>query len=82
LPSGWFELLRSVVNAAQDLSQINQKSLLWLYIPDYQNNGTLTSIESIPGIIPLCDNNCSVQRQFIIDGILQNFSIPIPVSPP
>jgi len=70
LPSGWYELLRSVVNAAQDLSLVNQKSLLWLYIPDYLNNGTLTSIESIPGIIPLCDNNCSVQRQFNLEGTL------------
>lgn len=53
-----------------------------MYIPDYLNNGTLTSIESIPGIIPLCDNNCSVQRQFNLNGSLQNYSITIPVNPP
>jgi hypothetical protein len=46
------------------------------------NNGTLTSIEIIPGIIPLCDNNCTVKREFNLNGSMSNYTIKIPVNPP
>ena len=32
------------------LEKINKKELLWLYIPDFEKNGAMDHIKSIPGV--------------------------------
>lgn len=48
-PEGWFEMLREFVHASavtegDDLSW----SLLWLYVPDFTQQGTMQTIQMIP----------------------------------
>jgi hypothetical protein len=46
---GWTELLRFYADASK-LTETSQPSwsLIWLYVPDYMHNGTMTSVKYIP----------------------------------
>ena len=48
-PLGWAELLRmyTTASAVPESSEKNW-NLLWLYVPDYLNNGQMTTITAIP----------------------------------
>lgn len=46
---GWYQQLRFMTEATfDDSTQINQKELLWLYVPDFRNQGVLSHIKEIP----------------------------------
>lgn len=48
---GWHEVLRGLVDSAMDDTgpkKIYKKKLLWLYVPDYERNGAIHDILSIP----------------------------------
>lgn len=55
---GWRELLRGLTRSAQasevgeddQLVLINRKELLWLFLPDFEKNGAMDHIVSIPGL--------------------------------
>lgn len=48
---GWYQQLRFVANVTfDDTLQFPHKELLWLYIPDYMNQGLFSHIKEIPCI--------------------------------
>ena len=64
---GWYELLRLFVN--HKIDQGSDISILWIYIPDYNQGGKMAEITSIPNVYNNAtfwteDSNCS---GFIID---------------
>ena len=48
---GWYETLRGLTRSAQQVDGMDlilKKELLWLYAPDFDKNGAIDSIKSIP----------------------------------
>lgn len=47
--NGWNEILRQYIGAARGVESdsLNQE-VLWLYIPDFNSSGNMTSIQSVP----------------------------------
>ena len=45
---GWYEVLRGLVKSAEDDELIRRKEILWIYIPDFEKNGTLNTVKKIP----------------------------------
>jgi len=41
-------MLRGITKSGQDKHLSMQRELLWLYIPNWENNGSMESINSIP----------------------------------
>jgi len=51
---GWFETLRGLVSSAMDDSdgeRVYKKKLLWVYAPDFERNGAIEEIKTIPNRI-------------------------------
>ena len=46
---GWYQLLRNYIkSSAPDESSTLSKEIIWLYVPDFNNNGRLSTISYVP----------------------------------
>lgn len=64
---GWQEMLRGFTKSGEDKHLNMKKKLLWLYIPNWENDGTMESIKSIPN-----KNDMAYKEKFRNFECLQN----------